>query len=250
MSKRIWIIGGSTGIGYELCKYYLEDGYCVIVSARNASSSKELEKLSLQYNPGLTLVDMDVSDIKSVQSATQKAWDSYGEINVCIYNAGMYESMKVDNWNLDHFEQMTQINYLGAVRITYTLMPFFLKNAKGHFVFNSSISSYFGLPYGGGYSAPKAALLNFCESIKPELEEKNIKVQVINHGFVKTRLTAKNDFEMPQLLEAKEAARIISKNITKSNDFEIHFPFMISAFLYFLKVIPYRLAFYFTRKAL
>lgn len=250
MNKIIWIVGGSTGIGYELCKYYLEDGDWVIVSSRNASTSKELDILASEHTTKLSLVDMDVSDIKSIQHATKKAWNSYGEINLCIYNAGMYESMKVDEWNLKHFEEMVQTNYLGAIRVTHSLIPFFLENGKGHFVFNASISSYFGLPYGGGYSASKAALLNFCESIKPELEEKNIEVQVINHGFVKTRLTAKNNFEMPQLLEAKDAAHIIFKRISKSKDFEIRFPFMISSFLYFLKVIPYRVAFYFTKKAL
>ncbi|MGK0256250.1 MAG: short-subunit dehydrogenase [Arcobacteraceae bacterium] len=250
MNKIIWIVGGSTGIGYELCKYYLDDGYSVVVSARNASTSKELKETSIQYPSRLTLINMDVRDIQSVKNATQKAWNSYGEINLCIYNVGMYESMKVEEWNLSHFEDMTQINYLGAIRVTHSLIPFFLENGKGRFVFNASISSYFGLPYGGGYSASKAALLNFCESIKPELEERNIEVQVINHGFVKTRLTAKNDFEMPQLLEAKDAAHIIFKNLSKSKDFEIRFPFMISLFLYLLKVLPYRVAFYFTKKAL
>jgi short-subunit dehydrogenase len=250
MGKKIWIVGGSTGIGYELCKCYLDNGHSVVVSARNTSTSQELKQISLQYIGRLTLINMDVTDIQSVKNATQKAWDSYGAINLCIYNVGMYESMKVDEWNLNHFEDMVQANYLGAIRVTHSLMPFFIKNTKGHFVFNASISSYFGLPYGGGYSATKAALLNFCESIKPELEAKNIEVQVINHGFVKTRLTAKNDFEMPQLLEAKDAAHIIFKKLSKSKDFEIHFPFMISSFLYFLKVLPYRVAFYFARKTL
>ncbi|MFT5661609.1 MAG: NAD(P)-dependent dehydrogenase (short-subunit alcohol dehydrogenase family) [Sulfurimonas sp.] len=250
MQKIVWIIGGSTGIGFELCKFYLEDGYSVVVSSRNASSSPELQKLSLRYPSYLEPLDMDVSDTHSVEAATKKAWDIYGEINLCIYNAGVYESMKVEEWKIEHFEQMTQINYLGALRVTNALIPFFLENSKGRFAFNASVSSYFGLPYGGGYSAPKAALLNFCESIQPELAPKNIQVQVINHGFVKTRLTAKNDFEMPQLLEPQEAAKIIFEKLTHDKNFEIKFPFMLSSFLHFLRVIPYRIAFYFTSKAL
>jgi len=246
----IWIIGGSSGIGYELCKLYLANNYKVIVSSRNARQTPVLEKLANLYKSNITLIDIDVADMKSVDKATQTAWNAYGHIDSCIYNAGVYESMRVSQWKIEHFEQMMQINYLGAVRVTNALTPLFLEKKRGHFVFNASISSYFGLPYGGGYSAPKAALLNFCESIKPELEEKNIQVQVINHGFVKTRLTAKNDFTMPSLLEPLEAAQIIFDKLHNSRGFEIKFPFMLTAFLYFLRVIPYRLAFYFTKKTL
>ena len=250
MQEIVWIVGGSTGIGYELCRFYLKKGHRVIVSSRNASTTQRVDKLLRQYTPKLRVLDMDVSDAQSVMSATQEAWDCYGEINLCLYNAGVYESMKAQEWNIEHFEQMMQINYLGAVRVTNALIPLYIQNRRGRFAFNASVSSYFGLPYGGGYSASKAALVNFCESIKPELEEKNIEVQIINHGFVKTRLTAKNDFEMPQLLKPKEAAAIIFDKLTNSNDFEIKFPFALSAFLHFLRVIPYRMAFYFTRKAL
>jgi short-subunit dehydrogenase len=250
MKKIVWIVGGSSGIGYELSTLYLKNDYKVIVSSRNATKTPLLQELRESYKNNITLIDMDVIQTQSVDEATQEAWKAYGEINLCIYNAGVYESMKVDEWKINSFEQMMQINYLGAVRVTNALTPFFIQNGRGCFVYNSSISSYFGLPYGGGYSAPKAALLNFCESIQPELEAKNIDIRVINHGFVKTRLTDKNEFEMPQLLEASEAAKIIYDRLSNTKGFEIKFPFALSTFLYFLKVIPYKLAFYFTKKAL
>ncbi len=209
MSKKVWIIGGSSGIGFELVKQYLKNADKVIVSARSATNSKSLAELHSQYTKNLTLLDMDVTQTQNVLDVTKKAWEVYEGVDLCFYNAGAYESMKMDEWKLEHFEAMNQINYLGAIRILTSVAPLFQAQKSGHFVFNISISSYFGLPYGGGYSAPKAALLNFCESIQPELILKNIKVQVINHGFVKTRLTAKNDFEMPQLLEPSEAANKI-----------------------------------------
>lgn len=250
MSNRIWIVGGSTGIGLALATNYLENNDRVIVSSRNATHSDELKKLQVLYLEKIALINVDVSDTSSVLEATTQAWESFGGIDLCVYNAGIYESMKVDEWNIEHFEQMTQINYLGGVRVTHALAPLFLQNGRGSFAFNASVSSYFGLPYGGGYSAPKAALLNFCESIQPELKEKNIDVQVINHGFVKTRLTAKNEFEMPQLLESQEAADIIFEKLENSKSFEIKFPFLLSSFLHFLRVVPYKISLYFTSKAL
>lgn len=250
MLKTIWIIGASSGIGYELTKLYLKNDYQVIASSRQVRQSEDLQSLSLAYATTLSLVDVDVSELQSIKSAAQKASKAYGKIDICFYNAGVYESMKVDSWEIEKFESMNQINYMGAVRVVNVLVPFFKHYTHGHFVFNLSISSYFGLPYGGGYSAPKAALLNFCESIQPELELDNIAVSVINHGFVKTRLTAKNDFVMPQLLEPCEAAKKIYDALEGPYRFEIKFPFLLSTFLYFLKIIPYKFAFYFTKKTL
>jgi len=250
MAKRIWIIGGSSGIGLELVKLHLKNLDRLIVSARNATKLEALLKLSLEYSKSLILIDMDVTQTQSVLDAIKRAWEVYDGIDLCFYNAGAYESMKMESWKIENFEVMNQINYLGAVRLVTSLAPLFKKQNSGHFVFNISISSYFGLPYGGGYSAPKAALLNFCESLQPELIVNNIKVQVINHGFVKTRLAAKNDFEMPQLLEPNEAAKKIYEELKKSYRFEIRFPFLLTTFLNLLRIMPYRLSFALTKKAL
>lgn len=248
--KTVWIIGGSSGIGLELAKEYLYNGHRLVVSARKASQSEALQELQKKFTENLSLVDIDVTDTQSVQNGVEKAWYSYGVIDTAIYNAGAYESMKHKEWSFDHFEMMNNVNYLGALRVIIALSPYFEVQKKGNFVFNLSISSYFGLPYGGGYSAPKAALLNLCESLQPELMMKNIKLQVINHGFVKTRLTAKNNFPMPQLLEPNQAAKKIYKELQKPYRFEIYFPRTISLFLKLLRMLPYGFSFMITKKVL
>ena len=103
---------------------------------------------------------------------------------------------------------------------------------------------------GGGYSAPKAALVNLAEALQPELMAKGIELQLINHGFVKTRLTQKNTFEMPELMEPEDAAEKIAKQMQKPYHFEIHFPFKLSTFLQTLRIIPYKLALALTKKML
>ncbi|MDD2896678.1 MAG: SDR family NAD(P)-dependent oxidoreductase [Aliarcobacter sp.] len=103
---------------------------------------------------------------------------------------------------------------------------------------------------GGAYSASKAALVNLAQSIQPELLRKNIYVQIINHGFVKTRLTAKNDFDMPQLMLPNIAAKKIFEQLNKPYKFEISFPFILSKFLRFISLVPYKLSFYITKKFL
>ena len=250
MSKRIWMVGGSSGIGLELVKLWLLNGSRLIVSARQAYSNEMLQALQEVYPENIRLIDMDVTDPSSVSKAVKDAWKVYEGLDMWFYNAGAYETMKIHEWKFEHFKQMNMVNYLGAVNLMTELTSLFETQGYGRWVVNLSLSSYIGLPYGGGYSAPKAALLNLAESIQPELLEKNIRLQVINHGFVKTRLTSKNDFEMPQLMEPESAAQKIFEGLKKPYAFEIRFPFALSLFLRLLRILPYRLSLALTKKAL
>ena len=251
MNKRtIWIVGASSGIGLELVKKWLWSNHNVVASSRSASSSEALRALSIQFPHQLVMVDLDASDHAHIDQAVEKAWDAFGSIDRWFYNAGAYEVMKMEQWSEDAFVQMNEVNYLGAVRIMIPLSSKFIAQGHGEWIWNISLSSYFGLPYGGGYSAPKAALLNLAESIQPELKTKGIRLRVINHGFVKTRLTSKNDFEMPQLMEPSDAAEQIVEALEREHGFEIRFPKALSQFLSFLRILPYTFALKLTSKAL
>lgn len=250
MSKKIWIIGASSGIGLELVKIWLEKGYSVIVSARSATKSKELIKLMMRYTYKLTLVNMDVSNESSIKDSLEKIKSQEHEIDMLFYNAAVYNSFDIENWSIKDFEEMTNINYLGAIRVIAILKDFFKTQKACKWIFNCSLSSDFGLPYGGAYSASKAALVNVLQSLYPELEKINIKLQIINHGFVNTRLTKKNDFEMPQLLQPFDAAKIIALEIEKNKNFEIRFPFKLGLFLKLLKILPYFISLAITKRLL
>lgn len=246
----IWLIGASSGIGFELLQRWLKDGHQLIASSRNASRSELLLALQKEYPSTLTLLDCDISQDGDFSALSERAWLAYGNIDRWFYNAGAYEVMKMHDWDIKAFEAMAYTNYLGAVRLMIPLSHYFVKQGHGEWVWNVSLSSYFGLPYGGGYSAPKAALLNLAESIQPELLAKGITLRVINHGFVKTRLTAKNAFTMPSLMTPYEAAEQISLRLETQKRFEIHFPFGLSTFLALLRILPYRLSLWLTQKAL
>ena len=159
--------------------------------------------------------------------------------------------MTYEQWDISNFESMININYLGVLRVLKPLISYLEKqNNKSTIVLNASLASCFGLPYGGAYSASKAALVNLAQSLQPELQRKNIYVQIINHGFVKTRLTAKNDFEMPQLMQVDYAAKKIFEGLNKPYKFEISFPFLLSSFLKLLSFLPYSWSFSITKRFL
>ncbi len=249
--KKVWIIGSSSGIGFELVKLWLQNNYLVIASSRDAVNSCELLKLKSIYTEQLELLNIDVLDSKSVIESVNKVFNIFNDLDICFFNAGVYESMNIEQWNISNFESMINTNYLGAVRILKPLVGYLEKQKKeSRVILNASLSSYFGLPYGGAYSASKAALVNLAQSIQPELSKKNINVQIINHGFVKTRLTSKNDFDMPQLISPDIAAKKIFEQVNKPYRFEIAFPFILSNFLRLISLLPYKLSFSITKKFL
>lgn len=244
----IWLIGSSQGIGFELCKNLLINGHEVIASSRSAQSTQELLDLQNEHKKNLHLLDVDISDDESVKVAINIIEEKFSHLNCWINNAGVYYPMSIDEWNFDHYQAMNNINYLGVIRVMTALKPLFIKNG-GKWLWNCSLSSDFGLPYGGGYSAPKAALVNLAEALQPELKLCNIDLQIINHGFVKTRLTDKNDFPMLGLMQPETAAKNIAKAVT-SNQFETRFPWNLATILGLIKRLPKSWALALTKKAL
>lgn len=249
-AKKIWIVGGSLGIGLELVKLFLEKNYLIIASSRNTSNSLELVELKKRFPDKLILLDIDVSSKEDIKEKVKIAWNINKGLDIWFYNAAAYDVMTIETWDIEKFEQMNEVNYLGVIRLMTELIPYFKNSNKGHWVWNSSLSSYFGLPHAGAYSAPKAALVNLAQSIQPELNSLNIKLQIINHGFVKTKLTDKNKFKMPQLMEASFTAAKILKGIENSTSFEIRFPFILSLVLRIINLLPYSLSLALTKRSM
>lgn len=248
--KRIWIVGASSGIGLSLTQSLLQDGYLVVASARTAEESDALASLKKQFGNQLQRLNVDVTQTDGLAAKIDQAWSFFGGLDIWFYNAGVYQPMTFDAFDYELFEAMNAVNYLGCVALMVAMKKRVLhtQDFQMRWIWNISIASQVGLPYGGAYSAPKAALLNLAESVQPELETYGVTLQVINHGFVKTRLTDKNQFEMPGLMMPDEAAnRIVQWIHHKGKPFEVTFPKKVTWFLKLLKILPYHWVFALTR---
>lgn len=236
--KRIWLIGASEGIGAALAAQLASEGAQVILSARNAARLDDVHA-SLPGD-GHCVLPMDVCQIESVQQAWHSLADRLPDI--VIYNAGTYIPMSAQQVDIAAAESMIDVNLRGAFRVACTVLPEYLAQNKGHLVLVGSVAGYRGLPGAIGYGASKAGLNHFAENLRADLKHTGIKVQLVCPGFVKTRLTEKNDFSMPCIITPQQAAKSMIKGM-QSSAFEIHFPKRFTYVLKFLRLLPHWLYF-------
>lgn len=218
--KTYWLVGASEGLGREVAKKIAAAGAKVVVSAR---SEDRLKSLVEEIDENASYVTVDVTDSAAVDAAAKQI----GHIDGVVYLAGVYWPMKASEWDNEKADLMTEINYLGGSRVVGSVIVPMVDRDAGHIVLTGSLSGFRGLPGAIGYSASKAGLMALAESMQADLRKTGVRVQVINPGFIKTRLTEKNDFEMPFIMEPEDAAQVFFDHMD-SGGFKRSFPTVFS----------------------
>jgi len=227
--KRYWLVGASEGLGLALAQRLSSAGAELVLSAR--SPDKLAEAVALL--PGrATPVPCDVASSASVRDAAEQA----GQLDGVVFLAGVYWPMKAQDWDAQAVETMCDINLTGCARVMGAVVPGMVKRGRGHVVITGSLSGFRGLPGAIGYCASKAGTMSLAESMYCDLRGTGVDVQLSNPGFIKTRLTDKNDFTMPQIMEPGQAAQHMFDHMLTdrfSNSFPVPFAwvFRLSQFL-------------------
>jgi NADP-dependent 3-hydroxy acid dehydrogenase YdfG len=237
-NKIVWIIGASSGIGEALSKELASRGAIICLSARR---EEELEKLKrcLSGEKHKTF-PLNVCDEDAVIKTANSIHKHFARIDSIIFLAAAYKPMRFEKMDIPDVRQIIETNLLTAFYVLHAVIPFLKNQPYGQIALCGSVAGYIGLPGGQPYSATKAAIINLAESLRSELKE-TIDVKIINPGFVKTGLTAKNNFEMPMIISPEKAAICIANGLLKKN-FEIHFPKKFTFFLKLIKILPYCLS--------
>lgn len=245
--KIAWITGGGSGIGRSLAFALKELGWKVLISGRSEVQLSTTADQAGRQN--LHPIPLDVTDPAAVNRAVDLIQQQYGEIDFAFLNAGDYSPMTLDDFDSELFRKLINVNYLGVVNCLAALLPDMRRRHAGEILITASLSGYCGLPGAAPYGASKAALISLAESLHPELMGEGVRLRLINPGFVATELTDKNNFKMPFLITADEAAKQIVKALP-SRRFEIRFPTGFALIMKLLKCLPYRLYFALMRRLL
>lgn len=257
--RRVWVIGASYGIGEAIARDLLDRGAKVALSARK----RDLLKAVAGKHRDALIAPLDVTDAASVHAAAEAIERAWGGFDLALVVAGTHVEMRAHlglvvggsaveldapHWNLAKARQLLEVNLHGVLNCVDAILPLLLRQGSGGIGIVSSVAGYVGLPKALVYGASKAALINFAESLYGDLRPQGIGVYLINPGFVDTPLTQKNEFTMPALMKAEDAARLTLDEIA-AGAFEIHYPKRFTRWLKLLRLLPYRLQFAAVRRA-
>ena len=217
--KRYWLIGASEGLGLALATQMRAAGADLILSGRSEATLAAAAR-SLA---GVATVAVDVADDASVAAAAAQI----GPVDGVVFLAGVYWPMAAQGLEAAQLIAMCNINFTGCARVVAAVLPGMVARGSGHVVITGSLSGFRGLPGAMGYAASKAGAMVLAESLYCDLRGTGIRVQLANPGFIRTRLTAKNDFSMPFLMEPEQAAAAMFAHMN-SDRFKVSFPTVFS----------------------
>jgi uncharacterized oxidoreductase len=201
-NNTILITGGGSGIGRGLAEAFHALGNKVIIAGRRQSA---LEKTT-DANPGMASVTLDINDPAAIRAFAAEVTELHPTLNVLINNAGIarLEDIKVRPENVADAEAIISTNILGPIRLTAALLPHLLKQSRATIINVSSGLAFVPLPSGPTYSASKAFLHSYTESLRFQLKETPIQVLEIIPPYVQTELGGPSQAVDPHAMPLKD----------------------------------------------
>jgi NAD(P)-dependent dehydrogenase (short-subunit alcohol dehydrogenase family) len=240
--KRVFITGASSGLGVALAMEYAAQGaQCGLLARRK----EELESLRLSLpNPDKHIIyAVDVCDHQALNAAAQDFLQRTGGIEVVIANAGVsYGTLTERHEDTAVFEKIMAINVLAVVATFSAFVTAMKSQAKAgqrdlRLVGIASVAGIRGLPGAEAYSASKAAVISYCESLRVELRSSGIKVVTIAPGYIDTPMTQVNTYPMPFLMPANKFAVSAVKKITAGSSYAV-IPWQMRGVSWLLRLLP------------
>jgi len=201
------VTGASSGIGAALARRLAAEGCRVGLVARRPDRLADLAGEIRATGGTAAVATADVGDRDQVSAAFAALRGELGPVDLLVANAGVGVPTTLEPVNTPAVEEMFRVNVLGVVYAIEAVLPEMLRRATGHIAAVSSLAGFLGLPGESGYCATKAAVNTYLDGLRIHLRGRGVRVTTLCPGFVRTPMTAVNDFHMPWLLEADEAAR-------------------------------------------
>jgi short-subunit dehydrogenase len=233
----VLVTGASSGIGRALAVELGRRGARVGLTARRgAELLKVAEEVERAGGQAMTL-PADVRNAEEMKVVAARVRERWGGVDILIANAGMSTTTFGAQLDAAEATDVISINVVGVVNSVAAVLPDMLARGRGHLVAISSLASYRGMPRSGAYSASKAAVSTFFESMRVDLRRSGIDVTVIHPGFIRTPMTANRKKKLPFLLEPDDAAcRILRAVERRARTYA--FPWQLAGLVRMLKHLP------------
>lgn len=183
LGKRTLITGGTSGIGLETAKQFLNEGARVIVTGVNPES---IAKAQAQLGREVPVLQADSASVSAQRALAQAVKDHYGQLDVAFLNAGVSVWLPVEEWTEALFDRSFDINVKGPYFLLQALLPVFAQPAS--VVLNTSVSAHVGSERSSVYAATKAAFLSMAKTLSAELLARGIRVNAVSPGPIETPL--------------------------------------------------------------
>jgi short-subunit dehydrogenase len=231
------ITGASSGIGWSLANQLAAQGCKVGLVARRLDNLVALAGEIEKAGGVAAYAGADVCDRAALVEAIHAVANQLGPVDLLIANAGVGAPTTIEPFNVPDVEKMIRVNLLGVIYSIEAVLPGMLERKKGHIAAVSSMAAYAGLPGESGYTSSKAAVNVFMDGLRIQLRDKGVAVTTICPGFVKTPMTDVNDFHMPWLLQADDAARRILRALARKKKF-FDFPWQMRILMWITRRLP------------
>lgn len=184
--KVVLITGASSGIGKAAALAFAHCGANLVLASRNLQKLKEVEEKAKQMGVMTLALRCDITSRPDVHNVVQRAVENFGRIDIAVCNAGIYFRKLAVDQSIDEVRAVMETNFFGALNCIYEVLPLFQAEKRGHIVVTSSLDGKKSLPTDSAYSASKAALTGFMESLRQELQLTSIHISVVFPGRTDT----------------------------------------------------------------
>lgn len=184
------VTGGSKGIGKTITEKLFLCGCKVAVLGRNLNDLKMLKK-HFNTSNNIMIVQCDVSDHDDVQESIQKIYENWGKIDILVNNAGITRDKLLLRLSNEDWDEVIKVNLKGVFNTTKIVSKYMLKKRYGKIINISSVIGQIGNSGQSNYAASKSGLEGFTRSLAVEFGSKNINVNAISPGYIKTQMTEK-----------------------------------------------------------
>ncbi|RBO23902.1 SDR family oxidoreductase [Enterobacter ludwigii] len=188
IGKVIVITGASSGMGEAAARYLAEKGAKVVMAARRIDRIEAIASELQKQNQEAIAVATDVTKLDDVNNLIETAVNKFGRVDVLINNAGLMPLSRLEQGNVDEWNQMIDVNLRGVLHGIAAVLPYMKSQKTGHIINTASVAAHLVFQSSAVYSATKFAVRALTDGLRQEMAAHNIRVTLVSPGAVKTEL--------------------------------------------------------------